>query len=97
MSSNGGRTPLWARTGRELFYRSIDGAVMVVRVESGPAWRSSPPAQALPARYYDGTGLTGRTFDIAPNGQRFLMITERGRDKTGTSPQIVMVQNWTES
>jgi hypothetical protein len=70
---------------------------MVVRVESGPAWRSSPPAQALPARYYDGTGLTGRTFDIAPNGQRFLMITERGRDKTGTSPQIVMVQNWTES
>jgi hypothetical protein len=24
------------------------------------------------------------------------MITERGRDKTGTSPQIVMVQNWTE-
>ena len=26
----------------------------------------------------------------------FLMITERGRDKTGTSPQIVMVQNWTE-
>jgi len=67
-SSIGGRTPLWARTGRELFYRSIDGAAMVVQVESGPAWRSSPPAQALPARYYDGTGLTGRTFDILPNG-----------------------------
>jgi hypothetical protein len=69
---------------------------MVVQVESGPVWRSSPPAQALPARYYDGTGLMGRTFDISPNGHRFLMITERGRDQTGTSPQIVVVQNWTE-
>ena len=96
VSTSGGRTPLWARTGRELFYRSMNGAVMVVQVESGPVWRSTPPTQVLPARYYDGTGLTGRTFDISPNGQRFLMIKGRGRDETGTSPQIVVVQNWTE-
>jgi hypothetical protein len=70
---------------------------MGVQVESGPVWRTSPPAQVLlPARYYDGTGLTGRTFDISPNGQRFLMIRERGRDQTDTSPQIVVVQNWHE-
>ena len=96
VSSDGGRTPLWARTGRELFYRSLDGAVMAVQVESGTVWRTSRPSQALPARYYDGTGLTGRTFDISPDGQRFLMMTERGRDRAGTSPQIVVVQNWTE-
>jgi serine/threonine-protein kinase len=96
VSTSGGRTPLWAGTGRELFYRSMDGAVMVVQVESGSVWRNTPSTQVLPARYYDGTGLTGRTFDISPNGQRFLMITGRGRDETGTLPQIVVVQNWTE-
>src|SRR4029453_1966749 len=96
VSTGGGRTPLWARTGRELFYRSADGAVIVVRVESGPVWRSSSPAQVLPARYYDGAGLTGRTFDLSPDGQRFLMIKEGSDDQTTTPPQIIVVQNWHE-
>jgi hypothetical protein len=96
VSTGGGRTPLWARTGRELFYRSADGAVMVVQVESGPVWRSSSPAQVLPARYYDGAGLTGRTFDLSPDGQRFLMIKEGGGDQTTTPQQIIVVQNWRE-
>jgi hypothetical protein len=95
VSTGGGRTPLWARSGRELFYRSTDGAVMVLRVEPGPAWRGSPPTQVLPARYYDSTGTTGRTFDIAPDGRRFLMIKE-GAGEGAAPPQIVVVQNWLE-
>ena len=37
-------------------------------------------------------GLAAHTYDIHPDGQRFLMI----RDDPGTSarPQIVLVQNW---
>jgi serine/threonine-protein kinase len=94
VSTSGGRTPLWARTGRELFYRSLDGAVMGVQVQSGPGWRSGPPAQILPPRYYDGTGLIGRTFDISSDGQRFLMIKESGSQSE--SSQVVVVQNWFE-
>jgi serine/threonine-protein kinase len=95
VSTGGGRTPLWARTGRELFYRSAGGGVMVVQVESGPVWRNRPPAQILSARYYDGAGLTGRTFDLSPDGQRFLVIKEGGGDQT-TTPPIVVVQHWFE-
>ena len=86
VSTNGGRTPLWARTGRELFYRSTGGAVMAVRVEPGSAWRDGPPTQVLPARYFDGSGTTARTFDIATDSQRFLMIKESG---AGDIPAIV--------
>jgi serine/threonine-protein kinase len=95
VSTSGGRTPLWARTGRELFYRSADGAVMGVRVEPGPAWRGSPSTQVLPARYFDDSGTTGRTFDVAPDGRRFLMMKEAGGEGAAP-PQMVVVQNWFE-
>ncbi len=36
--------------------------------------------------------MGGRTYDIAPDGQRFLMIKE-GKDAT---PRIIVVQNWHE-
>jgi serine/threonine-protein kinase len=94
VSTDGGRTPLWARTGSELYYRSADGAVMAVRSESGQAWRGNLPTQALPARYWDATTTLGRTFDIALDG-RFLMITEDANDNRA-APQIVVVQHWLE-
>ena len=34
-----------------------------------------------------------RNYDIAPNGQRFLMI-KPATDETSTSGQIIVVQNW---
>jgi serine/threonine-protein kinase len=95
VSTGGGRTPLWARSGRELFYRSAEGAVMGVRVEEGSAWRHSPPAQVLPAGYFDGTATNGRTFDIAPDGRRFLMIKQGGGDEA--APQnLIVVQHFFE-
>lgn len=95
VSTSGGRTPLWARTGRELFYRSAGGAVMGVRVEPGPAWRGSPSTQVLPARYFDDSGTSGRAFDVAPDGRRFLMFKEDGGEGAAP-PQIVVVQKWFE-
>lgn len=68
---------------------------MAVRVEPGPAWRGSPHTQVLPARYFDDTGATGRTFDIAPDGRRFLMIKEGG-GAGAVPPQMVVVHNWFE-
>ena len=37
----------------------------------------------------------GRTYDISPDGQRFLMVTEGTEsDGTTTETQLVMVTNW---
>ena len=35
VSTNGGREPLWARNGRELFYLAPDGTLMGVPIEAG--------------------------------------------------------------
>jgi serine/threonine-protein kinase len=95
ISTSGGRTPLWSPDGQELFYRSPDGTVMGVRVDTGTSWRSTTPERILPGQYFFAGGGVGRTFDISPDGRRFLMIKEGGADR---SPQnrIVVVQHWTE-
>jgi len=93
VSTGGGRMPLWSRNGQELFYGSPDGALMGVRMEPGPSWRSSTPARILQRQFaYSGFG---RAFDIAPDGRRFLMIREGGGNEA--APQnLVVVQNWLE-
>ena len=97
VSTGGGRTPLWSRNGQELFYLSLEGVVMGVRVETGPSWRSGTPEPILEGQYYYSVAGNGRTFDIAPDGRRFLMIKEGGAD-AATAPQnrIVFVQHWVE-
>ena len=95
VSTLGGRTPLWSRDGQELFYLTPEAKLMGVRVERGPVWRSSTPTQVLQGQYDYGAPGTGRTFDIAPDGRRFLMIKQAGVDEA--APQnIVVAQNWTE-
>jgi hypothetical protein len=44
--------PLWARSGDELFYRLLDGAVVAVGVESGTVWRNGRPTQVVPPGYF---------------------------------------------
>jgi serine/threonine-protein kinase len=98
-STGGGRIPLWSRTGQELFYVSPDSVLMGVRMERGPepgpSWRSSTPARILQGQYFYADPGNGRTFDIAPDGRRFLMIKQVGGNEA--APQrLVVVQNWFE-
>jgi len=36
---------------------------------------------------------TGRAYDIAPDGERFLMIKQAGADE-GSATELILVQNW---
>jgi serine/threonine-protein kinase len=97
VSTAGGRQPLWARNGKELFYFGSDNALLRVPVEaSGATWSAGTPMKILDGRYYTGTG-TGRAYDVSPDGQRFLMIKRSGgSDQTAAQPQIVVVQHFDE-
>ena len=40
-------------------------------------------------------GNFGRTYDISPDGQRFLMMKEGGGSEQATAPiNLIVVQNW---
>jgi hypothetical protein len=68
---------------------------MRVPVEArGTVWSAGTPAALFQGRYF--TGSQGRTFDVSPDGRRFLMIKEAGGDQGDTRPQIIVVQHWFE-
>jgi eukaryotic-like serine/threonine-protein kinase len=102
VSTGGGSEPLWARSGRELFYRGPDGALLgvAVAVEGSASFRTGKPVRLVEGRYYAGAGsgaAPGRTYDVSPDGQRFLMVKEAGGSNQTAAPlSIVVVQHWVE-
>jgi eukaryotic-like serine/threonine-protein kinase len=95
VSAGGGRQPLWARSGRELFYLTFDGALMASAADaSGRNWGAATATKLLDARYFTGGGAAGdpaRHYDVSLDGTRFLMMKEIAPT---TSVPIVVVQNW---
>jgi Tol biopolymer transport system component len=98
VSTGEGTRPLWARNGQELFYLAPTGALMRVGVERGNTWTATPAVKLLEGRYFAGGigGQVGRTYDVSPDGRRFLMIKEGGTDQTAASTSLIVVQNWVE-
>jgi hypothetical protein len=59
------------------------------RVRSKPSGDYSPRVAT--------SGSAGRSYDISPDGQRFLMLTQGGgADQTAAPPSLIVVQHWTE-
>jgi serine/threonine-protein kinase len=94
ISTTGGMMPLWARSGKELYYLTLDGALMAVPVHSTPAFSAGTPTKLFDTRYY-ATG-NARTYDVSRDGQTFLMIKAAGGDPTSTPTGIVVVLHWVE-
>jgi hypothetical protein len=94
-----GSRPLWARSGRELFY--VDDAanrLMVVPVQSdGETFGLGTPVKVFDYPLAVNT-YSPRSFDISPDGQRFLVIKDasNGQSSTATSASMVVVVNWLE-
>jgi serine/threonine-protein kinase len=95
VSTSGGMQPLWARNGRELFYRSGD-AVMSVAVESGAGFVARNPVVLFKGQY--APSLSGRNYDVSPDGRRFLMLKVGAGavPQNPSPPRVVIVENWFE-
>jgi serine/threonine-protein kinase len=95
ISTGGGSRPAWSRNGRELFYLAPSTAMMVVSVQTNPTFKPSNPS-----KLFDVPGplslQAGRTYDVTPDGQRFLMIKDVAGDRNAPSAPIDVVVHWTE-
>ncbi|HKA37727.1 MAG TPA: protein kinase, partial [Thermoanaerobaculia bacterium] len=88
VSTESGAEPVWARNGRELFYRKAD-KMMAVEVSTQPSFSASTPRLLFEGRFTRGhRGYTN--YDVSPDGNRFLMI--QGQE-SGSSP-IHVVLDW---
>jgi hypothetical protein len=98
VSTSGGREPAWARSGRELFFLGPDGALMAMAVDVPQSTAGFPvrtPVKILDdAQYYSSGGVNlGRTYDVSPDGARFVRIKEQD---AGVPSSIIVIQNWFE-
>ena len=97
IDGDGGTRPLWSRDSRELFYLSLTGALMRVGVAPGPTWEAGAPTKLFEGRYGAAASQTGRTYDVAADGKRLLMIKPiESADRTAERTSLVVVQNWQE-
>jgi Tol biopolymer transport system component len=91
ISLQGGREPVWAHNGRELFYRSGD-SLMVASVRLSPTLAVAGRRPLFTGSFLRGSSfLMGgqfREYDVAPDDQHFVMVS-------GEAAQSIMfgVQN----
>ncbi len=91
ISSGGGNDPIWAKTGKEIFYLGPTD-MMVVAIENQPEF-----VPGLPEALFDYqdkyTIIRIRNFDVDPAGRRFIMV-KKSSDESTLTDRIVVVQNW---
>jgi serine/threonine-protein kinase len=101
VSASGGDSPLWSPDGRELFFRNGD-AVMAVSSKTDPTFSVETPEMLFQGTYVSATlaydDWDYGTWDISPDGKRFLMMKETGSAASGAgrSRKINVVLNWFE-
>ena len=96
VSTGGGNRPVWARSGRELFYHT-NGALWAVTVQTtGVIFSAGNPAKLFDTGSYLFGSNVPRPYDVASDGQRFLMIKTGGQNATARAPNLVVVEHWTE-
>jgi serine/threonine-protein kinase len=92
ISASGGRLPVWAHSGRELFYLNGRQEMTSIPITPGAGFAVGQPRVLFPAAPYVLEGNAG-VYDVSPDDRRFVLI----RAATGGSgTELVVVQNWFE-
>jgi len=92
VSTEGGQYSRWARNGREIFFVSGDQSnqLMSVDVETQPGFKAGTPHPLFSTSGY----LAAGNYDVAPDGQHFLMIKQE--DALTNPKELNVVLNWSE-
>jgi serine/threonine-protein kinase len=83
VSTDGGTSPRWSHSGRELFYRNGD-KMMAVDVETATTFRAGTPKMLF---------QKAGAYDVSADGKRFLLVTPVARSQSQTNEMDVVV-NW---
>jgi hypothetical protein len=86
-----GRSPIWSRDGREIFFRVEDGTIMSVpfRPADGPYDKVTPVRVVTPVNTIRDWA-NGPTYDVSLDGRRFLLIKAPELDIRS----LTVVLNW---
>jgi Tol biopolymer transport system component len=90
VSRGGGVQARWRRDGKELLYISPDSKMMSVEVNTQPVFQARTPQPLFATEIVDTGIRTGpMSWDLAPDGNRFLIISE-----SSTDASLTVALNW---
>ena len=87
VSQGGGAEPRWSSDGRELFYGNEN--LIAAQVELSPTFRVRERTVLFNRRGFS-RNVAGGSYDVTPDGQRFVMY----RSRSTRSDKFVLVLNW---
>jgi len=94
VSTDGGIWPRWRHDGKELFFVTIDGQMMVAGITaSGATFEAAPPVRLFEIPIAGAGGGVKSQYAVSADG-RFL-TTVPADDATAES--MTLLQNWTAS
>ncbi|HEX9690515.1 MAG TPA: protein kinase [Gemmatimonadales bacterium] len=92
VSTAGGSEPVWASSGRELFYKDARGNLMTADVQGGSSFVVGQTKILFQTNDYYNYSFHPQ-YDVTPDGQRFVMVRFRGAGEAG---DLIVVENWFE-
>ncbi len=97
ISTDGGAQPMWAPSGREMFYKN-GNRMMVVDVELGTSFKASTPRVLFEMPLPESTPGDPSRYGVTPDAQRFLVLTTaEGETGAAATPQIQVVLNYAQA
>ncbi len=93
VSIAGGGEPLWAHSGRELFYRSAARQTMAVPITTTPTLAIGQ-GRALFADSSYVLAPSYRGYDVTQDDQSFVMLRVLPETAAAPTGQLVVVENW---
>jgi Tol biopolymer transport system component len=92
ISADGGREPVWAHSGREVFYRNGE-KMMVAEVATQPTFQAAT-SRLLFQGSYERTTTISPDYDVTADNQRFVMVQPVEQQSPTTDFNVVL--NWFE-
>ena len=89
ISTEGGFSPIWAKSSQEIFFRNGNGLFSVAYEVEGDRLVPAGPEQLFAGEFHV-TNLWHPSFDVSLDGQRFLMT----QDSESSRFDLNVVENW---
>jgi serine/threonine protein kinase len=90
VSTHGGTAPVWAHSGRELFYRDASANLVAVEVSTAPTFSPRRSTVLFPVGGFRTESLFAE-YNVSPDDRRFLMIR---RSVSNAPDTLIVVENW---
>jgi len=89
--------PVWAHSGRELFFLDSDGDLVAAQIDTEQGFAVGEREALFPIPSDHRVSTTNTLYGVAPDDQRFLMARRyQGGSQENTGPRFVLVSNFFE-